>query len=92
MSDDKGINATAGDTCPNCGYCPHCKRSSQPWYPYPWYPYSRYPYSWGSTNIVPGQYGSTLTDTSVDSWSFTVTASTMPIDSNIATTDAGGIA
>ena len=26
------------ETCPNCGYCPHCGRSAQPYYPQPYYP------------------------------------------------------
>jgi hypothetical protein len=37
-------------SCPNCGYCPHCGRSDQPWYPNPYYPGPSYPsYPWGQT-------------------------------------------
>lgn len=102
MSDDKGINATAGDTCPNCGYCPRCKRSSQPWYPYPWrsqpwYPYPWYPFvvwqQYDSNRITWGQCDALVTDSSVYPWLFATTVSAVPTNNNIAsTTDAGDIA
>lgn len=28
--------------CPNCGYCPHCGRSAQPYRTYPQYPVTWY--------------------------------------------------
>lgn len=36
-------------TCPNCGYCPHCKRRNLAPQPYPWIyptttPWPAYPY------------------------------------------------
>jgi len=40
------------DKCPNCGYCPHCRWSSQPpithpYFPsYPYYPYAPYYEPW----------------------------------------------
>jgi len=52
--------------CPNCGFCPTCKRPMQtavPWPTYPWYwfgpyyPYPPQPYGipiaiWGTTTVI----------------------------------------
>jgi len=37
------------ETCPNCGYCPHCGR---PYHVHPWgYPYpGHYKTTWGTTS------------------------------------------
>lgn len=32
--------------CPNCGFCPTCKRPKQTFSPYPVYPYPVYPWYW----------------------------------------------
>ena len=42
------------ETCPSCGYCPHCGRSAHPWAPYqqPYQPSYQQPYR-------PAPYGPT---------------------------------
>jgi len=31
------------ETCPKCGYCPHCGRGGQQFVPYPVYPWGTWP-------------------------------------------------
>ncbi len=56
------------ETCPSCGYCPHCGRRNEPfgpsvspsWPTQPWWPY--YPVVWGTTTIsFPTQTGYSTT-------------------------------
>ena len=48
-------------SCPSCGYCPHCGRSNQP-QPYyvPWYPQ---PYPWYGPYLVTSGEGTSGTIT-----------------------------
>ena len=52
-------------TCPNCGYCPHCGRGGQQFYPYPepwpWWRPTSPPYPWRVT--WSNESGSIGTDT-----------------------------
>jgi len=45
---DSAFEKTHNKSCPNCGYCPHCGRSNNPYpYTYPYYP--SYPNEWWQT-------------------------------------------
>lgn len=78
MSDKTAVGAYDDDhrdsTCPNCGYCPTCGRTSTPSYPvYPWvYPTWVGPYrflpniTWTVTSATSSGYVSSTADASTN--------------------------
>ncbi|KKM78218.1 hypothetical protein LCGC14_1362200 [marine sediment metagenome] len=71
---------TEEKVCPNCGFCPTCKRPNQIFSPYPVYPYPVYPWYW----TYPYQYPNTTY--------IPLTGDAIPIDTSTGTSSviAGG--
>ena len=66
---EKAREAEVHKTCPHCGYCPTCGRSTQPyqpWFPAPHFqPYWYYQPSW-TTDTITISDGSSITVTNSD--------------------------
>lgn len=79
------MNDHNSKTCPNCGYCPHCGRSAQPYRTLPVYPWPGYYGGWWQIPSYPVTYPGGSTWTTAGNQPVTY-GSTVVVDStNLAT-------